>query len=473
MTVNNDATPALDRGVSDAEDQARREDAEAKQQEVHAEDQITDDAAAKPDGKAGAEPPAAPEEVGEVVDEGALRVPRRRAGYLSAISKRKAIATEGMVQPGDDGELTLSANEFNEIVNAQQRGEKPAAPRAEQAAETQQPRADAAPEPQQPGAQPAGAPAQPGAEPQGDHVLKVYGKEQRFSYDELVQHAQRGLAADQKFQRADEMLRAANTLMDRYNKAQGQPGAQPAEQQPSDQPTPAHQQPALDAAAAADLAKRIQYGSEEESGAAIQELVQAVASSTRPEQPGEPIDQGRLVAATAAQVREQQAHADALQSIASEYPDVFADRGLAHLAGERVIEERARVLTELGYPGDHLTAALSTAEGRGVISAHFAEHQRRGNAPSDLDLYRRSVQPVHDRFIAPFAAKENDTPNPATAGLDRSEHQRAKEGIVPLPTPATAAERPAPEAKPKTKSEVVAEMRAARKGKRLPGAVRR
>jgi hypothetical protein len=131
-------------------------------------------------------------------------------------------------------------------------------------------------------------------------------------------------------------------------------------QQPVEQPI----QPKADASLLKDIARKITYGSEEESAHALAEFANLTADMARNNQPAPE----QLVQAATNQAIAQINFQNNLNTIASEYKDVFEDGDLTIIAARKVGELRNKYNT-IGQPRN------------------------------DLDLYREACKLTRDKFV--------------------------------------------------------------------------
>lgn len=261
-------------------------------------------------------------------------------------------------------------------------------------------------------------------------ILNVYGKEQRYNLkdpadlERLKQSAQKGEAATQIFQEGhrmrDEALQIANAV-----KQNLQP--QPAAKENPPQAT----QPVIDKDKAREVAKRINYGSEEDQVNAIVELSAEIASKVR----------GQVTALPPEQIA-QFATQQAIATIRAEQEQETLKREFADILADKPISSAAD-----------------------VIANELAENYRQqGIVKSRLDLFREAGTIARDKYLKPkveAAPVQNQPPATPTIVVsnDRLERKRA------APKPPAAANKVA--AEPPTQygvgvSSIVNQMRKAR-----------
>lgn len=257
--------------------------------------------------------------------------------------------------------------------------------------------------------------------------LIVDGNRLEVTPDELVQLAQKGLSANQRWEEAARMRREAQELLSRP---------------PTPQAQPVQQQPATDEIVpetlARDVARRLNYGSEDEQIKAIRDLVADVQSKTQGRAQGlNPTD---LVNTAVTNALAAVDFRSTLAALGQEFPKVFEDTDLSETAGRRVFKAKQE-------------QSLRMQQGLPV------------EMKSDYELMRDACKFVQDRYILPPGtpqARANGQTQPAQAApkvdqmTDRVERKRA------APKPPAAANRVAsgpPERPEPTPKDVVAWMR--------------
>lgn len=166
-------------------------------------------------------------------------------------------------------------------------------------------------------------PPEPAKEPQR-HLITVGGQQFSVTDDEMRQLAEMGAVAN---------------IAIRQHGHEQQPQYQPPAQQTAPQPQP-QQRPAqtLDADTAKQLHHKLTYGSEQDGIQALQEMYAAAAQAAAQPQ----IDQQRIAqAATNAALQQIQLQSN-LNTLATEFPQVFADKGASQLAALKLHEIRQR-----------------------------------------------------------------------------------------------------------------------------------
>lgn len=248
--------------------------------------------------------------------------------------------------------------------------------------------------------------------------LKVEGKDIEVPMDTLITLAQKGMSADQRFQEAANQRQEAQRLMFAMQNTQ-QPTAQPAPQ-PKDN----------FANIIPDIAKRINYGSEEEQHKALLDYGAAIEAKFRDENKSLPQEQLVHVATqnaiSAIKFEQDQ------DTISKEFPEVFKDKHLSLLAGNIAGEKKLEA----------------------------ENHYRQTGVLKPLvDIWRESLAEVKSKYIPVQSAPPVQAVPKIVVENDKIERKRA------APQPLVAANKTATETPPKhgvDPSSVVARMRKAR-----------
>lgn len=268
------------------------------------------------------------------------------------------------------------------------------------------------------------------------HTVRANGQDLSLTHDELVALAQQGLGANAKFQQAAQLRQQAEQVLQQHQVstnpvgqapfASVSPAVPPAQAAPQ---VPSTQIPALDEVQAREYAKRLLYGSEDDSTQAIAELANRLVQAARPPV----IDQQALVNAAVEQSMARTAYQHTLQAIGQEFPQLFADNGLSVLAGQRAQELRA-------------------------------QYAQAGVAAQPYDIMRQACAEVQERYVSPT---HRTRPAAAQAALNVEIDKLQRKRAAPQPpvaanrTARLPAEPPAP-----TSSQVVAWMQSKRTGTR-------
>ena len=253
-------------------------------------------------------------------------------------------------------------------------------------------------------------------------ILNVYGQQKELTKDELIREAQKGMAATQIFQEGhrmkDEALQIAQSVKQHL---------QPA---PAAKENPPQSQSIVDDNKAREIAKRINYGSEEDQGNAIKDLGAIIEARVRGQAPTalppeQLIDYATRQAIAAIDLRTEQ------DTLKTEFKDILEDRYIAAAAD--------------------------------AIANDLAVKYRNEGAPkSRIDLFREAGTIARDRYLkaAPAAPVENSAPPVMVVNnTDKLERKRA------APKPPVAANKVAVEPPPAYGvgvSSIVNQMRKAR-----------
>ena len=206
---------------------------------------------------------------------------------------------------------------------------------------------------------------------------------------------------------------------------------QPQQIQQQVQPNPDPvQQIAPDQERLKEIARKITYGSEEESTRALSDLVGLTASLASKNN----IDPNQLVQATTQNVLAQVQFQDNLKAIASEYADVFEDSDKTFIAARKVGELRQK------------NAML-------------------GVQKPDLELYREACKATRDKFGAPSetanVAEKKSVAQPVVAQVNQNRVER-KRAAPATPTALNRAQPMDAQRSAPTGSDIVSAMRKAR-----------
>lgn len=271
--------------------------------------------------------------------------------------------------------------------------------------------------------------------PTARKTIVVNGQNMEFTEDELVRLAQKGLSADERFREAarmrDEYNRALANAQGQHVQPIGQP-TQSAAAQPTGQP-----QQQVDEGLVNEIARRINYGSEEEQKKAITDLINVAAKSAGRANQAPPADQ-------LANVATQQALAvlrfeQNMDTIGKEFPDIFSDTDLTIMAARRVNELRMK-------------------------------YEILGTPKPDIEIYREAGSLVRDKYVKPVAQEsQTSVPSPnqsiQSAAVSQASMAAKIERKRVAPQPPAAANKVASDAPQNmypTGSQVVAQMRKAR-----------
>ena len=297
--------------------------------------------------------------------------------------------------------------------------EAPAAPEAASEPSATEPPAASAPAPTE-------APAPP-----AQRVIKVDGKEIPVNEDELLRLAQLGFASNQRFQEAAALRQEAYELSQR---TQQNPVTPQVAVPPQASPSPTSTQ-ILDEKEAQEIARRLQYGSQDDTAKAIIDLGTTIAQRVAGRTQGPTPDQ---IVAVAVQEATRQAQANIqfesnLAAVGNEYPEIFKDRGLSIVAADAV----------------------------GNLRSYYANQ---GVAKPEIVLYREACNYVRNRYPsaspAPSPAPQEPSHPAAASAPDKLERKRAAPQL-PVAANARGTLEPSGPRAP-TPSEIVNQMRKSR-----------
>lgn len=322
-----------------------------------------------------------------------------REAKMAEIFANRATAIQNELQLGKE----IAAEGLQEPVSAE-----PDAPPKGAEPQGDAPPVDAAPQSGGDGQEP------PAAAPAPKIPLRVNGQQLELTQEELIAMAQRGIGADERF-------REAARMRDEAQRLHAQPIPQNTQPQPvAGHPAPQAPQPeavVLDQAAARDLARRMNYGSEEDQVQAIQDLGGIIAKQLQGRASQAP-SPDQLVQSASLRALETIRFENNLATVMNEFSDVFSHRALTIAAADEVNQLRFKYQT-IGAP------------------------------KSDLDLYREACTKIRDNYLpkAPSAdapPQPQPNPNPPVQSApnvinmnDRIERKRA------APKPPVAATRTA------------------------------
>lgn len=393
------------------------------------------------------EPPPKREddEAQPIRDEGRDRITNRFREYRAA-QEAKALEEE---QPADEG------------------GEEQPAAVEEPPVEEQPPAAEAAPAPRK-------------------HKLFVDGRQVELSDDEVLRHAQINLSADNRLDAATRILAEAKQVARPPGEKSGT--EQPTQSQSTSEPA----KPFIDPEITKRIGERVQVGDSEEAGAALAEFAQEILQANQAQQPKglseEEVE--RRVDAKFTK-REVKVETDAAVSrFNAEYPELTeplfkdvvstavrdelvadlkkagaTDEDLKELPTTRQLAEAHHQLRLAGY-GDGLRSygdILDTAAGRigKTLKIEFASKKGKSE-PAPAAKPAASVPPQNSG-----KSQQSQASQPQRIAVDPAEAQRRIDRKREAPQqPKTASVRGGTDSqqRPKTRKEVVAEMRRGRPG---------
>lgn len=256
--------------------------------------------------------------------------------------------------------------------------------------------------------------------------LKIDGREEELSEAEVIALAQKGRAADRRFQDAAAMMRQAQELATQHR-------PQPEQQKP--------EQPSTPETGDDDLVKALMYGSEAEVRTALSQLRQ-------PQQPQQQIDPVQIARTAAEMAAERSEYQNALTTALDEYPEVKTDVRLQEVATSFALDELKSDLIGLGYTEQMLKMAPQAQWWERHREARKAGYSVRGYR----DLFKAAGE-------ATRAWRQGGQP-PASDGLAEKADRKAQ--AAPQPRAAHAATPARTESKPKTQAQLIAEERKSR-----------
>lgn len=262
---------------------------------------------------------------------------------------------------------------------------------------------------------------EPPANPeQEEFLLNVYGQQRKLTKDELIREAQKGLAASQIFHEGHRMREEALQIAQAVKQ-----NLQPA-QVAKENPPQATQ--ILDDSQAREIAKRINYGSEEDQVKALQDLGASIEARVRGQSNSLPPEQlvnyatQHTMAAIKAETEQ--------ETLKAEFGDILKDQALSSAAD--------------------------------VIANQLAQkYHAEGISKSRLELFREAGNTTRERYLKPAEATPVQAPAAPIIAVnnDKLERKRA------APKHPAAANKVASEAAPAYGvgvSSIVNQMRKAR-----------
>lgn len=253
--------------------------------------------------------------------------------------------------------------------------------------------------------------------------LKVNGKIEEVTEDELISLAQIAKASDNlldvaksRASEATRLLREAQEAQQRLRDGSEHPPASKAAKSQPD-PSPGQSDPEHPPAAGLDperlrqIAERIQVGDAEEGAQALVDLVEQVTTRVSPRV--DPSEIERVVQRTNSQARTQAEIDAALGRFATKYPEIVSDELLAD-AGKTVL--RAEMIKDLKSIGiaDEDIAPIRNDE-RALAQIHRDLRSRNHPVRSYDDLLETAGQTLTTRFNL----KSASTPQPAKTAQQR------------------------------------------------------
>ncbi len=310
---------------------------------------------------------------------------------------------------------------------------------------------------QQVKARPATPPPAEADEP--TYTLVVDGKPVTMKASEVIAKAQIAVASDNRLDEAKRLLAEAKALRSQAPSPEHRPDDGADESGQSEQPTqprraPPNQARAIDKEKLRNIVSRIQVGDDEEGADAAAELASEIAASMA--QP----DVARVVDETIRRRTIQSEIQTAAQSFQTTYAGIVQDQDLLDMSFAKL---RAKVREDLVAAGED-PATLTPMNGEQLFELH---QQRRAQGVRVRD-YNRIFSEVGQEMAAKFASvlqtgqpaapapTQQPTTTPSASLADRVERKRS---ATPQPRAAGVRTQTQPTYRPKTREQVVAEMR--------------
>lgn len=296
-------------------------------------------------------------------------------------------------------------------------------------------------------------------------TLKVDGREVKKSMSEVIALAQQTVAGDNRLEETKRLLREAQALRGQPKETEHKPdpdGDEEITQQHdrSQGRSAGEHQPRreLDPEKLKGIVERIQVGDTDEGTQALQDLIEVVRGSgeLNPEKIGEMVQQHIVRTQTQAEID------SALASFVKDFPDLAKDEVLAD-AGRTVLrQELIKDLKAVGASDaeidkiKHDPRALAAAQRELRVAGHGVR--------SYADILGAVGKTMTDRFnIKPASQKTSEQPKPQVREPAPSQDRLDRKRAAPQqPRAAGVRSQIASPPQPKTKKDVVADMRKAR-----------
>lgn len=301
-------------------------------------------------------------------------------------------------------------------------------------------------------------PAQQQEEP--EFTLLVDGKPVKMKQSEVLAKAQIAVASDNRLDEAKALLKEARALRGRnvdqehhLDDADDDLKEQD-DQSPSDASKTNQSRTAIDKDKLRTIVQRIQVGDEEEGAEALLELAQTLEAG---KQQITPEDIGRVVARSQIQ-SELQGAAEAFQG---EHAAVVNDPDLREVTFGRVRGEVRADLQSLGFDAEKLAGMT----GEQLFNLHMDARAKGAKVRDYKQLFGKVGTDMTKRFGAvvsspsPQPTKQTAADNATRIANDRLERKRT---TIQQPRTAGMRQAPPPQKQPRSRSEVIAEMRKAR-----------
>lgn len=312
------------------------------------------------------------------------------------------------------------------------------------------------------------------AKPARKYTLKINGKTEEVTEEELISLAQIAKASDNlldvaksRASEATRLLKEAEETQRRLRDGQEHPPAKkPAAIQPDqsqEQPDPEHPPVAgLDRERLRQITERIQVGDADEGAQALTDLFEEITAKVTPKVDSEEI--ARVVQRTNAQTRTQAELDAAFESFASKYPEIAKDELLAE-AGKTVL--RKEIIKDLESAGvDEDTISSFARDERLLVQAHKDLRAANKGVRSYADLLETTGKTLSARFNIKAASPQPATKTAqqrAPVDQDRIQDRIDRKRAAPQqPRAVGVRQQVAPPPQPRTTRDIVRSMRKSR-----------
>lgn len=254
--------------------------------------------------------------------------------------------------------------------------------------------------------------------------LKVHGKEEEVSLEEVISLAQIAKASDNlldvaksRASEATRLLKEAQEAQQRLRDGTEHPPASKAASKPNPsegQPDPEHPPVAgLDPDKLREIAERIQVGDAAEGAEALKELLSEMATkASKPAITPDEIDQ--RVESRIRHQRTQEELDKALQDFGKEFPDVMGKRLLADAGRTALRDELVKDLRSAGLPDEQIEAA--SRDDNALVAIHRDLRSRKNpSVRAYSDLFKATGKALSDEFGLKPKSAQKSTPPPAKA----------------------------------------------------------
>lgn len=305
-------------------------------------------------------------------------------------------------------------------------------------------------------------------DPDAEVVLKVDGREIKRPFRDIVASAQIDAAANNRLEEAKRILSEAKTVAQSPRQPEHQPDdgdqrtVKPSPSRATEQPE--HQpDDEVDTEKLASIVERIQVGDKEEGQEALAELVKMVGAKPK-------LDQSDISRAVQQTLSERETMSEinrAVEGFSKEFPNLVSDDDLTNVTMTVITKEILKDLRSAGMSDDDLAAV--SKDTKRLAAMHRQARLSGANLRTYDGLLRDVGTHVSEKFgIRPGSsapAAKSPAPTPASPQRAPTDSAKAQERIdrkrAAPQQPRTAGGRtPSAEPpRPKTKAEVVAQMR--------------